>query len=127
MQNKKKKKKKKHAQVGVALEEDTIHIPDLTFEPVGAVEQTNDRGDRGDLVGVGLDSDPRLVGVGEEVIDDLEPSQHTCFPADTTTLASNLLGLVGKSTAVMSTICLYWHWVWSRRKVKTGRTAWGGM
>jgi hypothetical protein len=34
---------------------------------------------------------------------------------------------VGKSTAVMSETCLNWHWVWSRRKVRTGTTAGGGM
>lgn len=73
------KKKKKHAQIGVALKEDTVHIPDLTFVPVGAVEQTNDRGNGGDLVGVGLDTDARLMGVGEEVVDDLERGQHTRF------------------------------------------------
>lgn len=65
----------------MALKEDTVHIPDLTFVPVGAVEQTNDRGNGGDLVGVGLDTDARLMGVGEEVVDDLERGQHTRFAA----------------------------------------------
>lgn len=67
---------KRYVQIGVALEEDTIHIPDLTFVPVGAVEQTDDGGDSGDLVGVGLDADAGLVGVGEKVVDDLGRGQH---------------------------------------------------
>lgn len=63
--------KKRYVQIGVALEEDTVHIPDLAFVPVGAVEQADDGGDGGDLVGVGLDTDAGLVGVGEKVVDDL--------------------------------------------------------
>lgn len=66
--------KKRYVQIGVALEEDTVHIPDLAFVPVGAVEQADDGGDGGDLVGVGLDTDAGLVGVGEKVVDDLEPA-----------------------------------------------------
>lgn len=110
----------------MALEEDTIHIPYLTFVPVGAVEQTDDGGDSGDLVRVGLDADARLVGVGDKVVDDLgDESARGGIKNGMRT--SNLLGFVGKSTAVMSTTWRYWHWVWSLRKVKTGMTAWGGM
>lgn len=117
--------KKRYAQIGVALEEDAVHIPDLTFEPVGAIEQADDGGDGGDLVGVGLDADAGLVGVGEQVVDDLSGSASG--GTKNTAHTSNLLGFVGKSTAVMSTTWRYWHWVWSLRKVKTGMTAWGGM
>jgi hypothetical protein len=60
-----------NSQIRVAAEEDTVHVPDLTLVPVGTREDLDSRRDGGDLVGVGLDADTRLVGDREEVVDDL--------------------------------------------------------
>lgn len=49
-------------QIRVSAEENTVHVPNLPLVPVGTVEQTRYRRYGADLVGVGLDPDPRLVG-----------------------------------------------------------------
>jgi hypothetical protein len=60
------------SQVGVANEEDTEHVVDLTLIPVGAVVKTCDGGYGRCLIGVGLHADARVVADGEQVVDDLE-------------------------------------------------------
>lgn len=65
------------AKVGVAGEEDTVHVPDLALVPVGTLEDGSCRGNGRDLVGVRLDTDTRLVGDGEEVVDDLRDMSTT--------------------------------------------------
>jgi hypothetical protein len=59
-------------QIGVADEEDTEHVVDLTLVPVGTVVEACDGGYGRGLVGVGLDADARVVADGEHVVDDLE-------------------------------------------------------
>jgi hypothetical protein len=60
------------AEIRVAGEEDAEEIVDLSLVPVGSVEEADDAGDGGDLVGVGLDADPGVVADAQEVVDDLE-------------------------------------------------------
>jgi hypothetical protein len=59
-------------QIGVADEEDTEHVVDLTLVPVGTVVEACDGGYGRGLVGVGLDANARVVADGEHVVDDLE-------------------------------------------------------
>ena len=56
----------------MAGEEDAVEIVGLALVPVGTVEQASDAGNRGRLVGVGLDPDARVVTDGQQVVDDLE-------------------------------------------------------
>ena len=60
------------SEIGVADEEDTEHVVDLTLVPVGTVVEACDGGYGRSLVGVGLDADARVVADGEHVVDDLE-------------------------------------------------------
>jgi hypothetical protein len=55
----------------VVREEDTEHVPNLALVPVGTLEDLNGRRNGGDLVGIRLDADTRLVRYREEVVDDL--------------------------------------------------------
>lgn len=59
-------------QVGVANEEDTEHVVDLTLVPVGSVVETCDGRYGRCLVGVGLHANARVVADGEQVVDNLE-------------------------------------------------------
>lgn len=59
-------------EIGVSSEKDSVHIPSLTLEPVHRVEKTGQRGDRRDLVSVGLDTDAAVEADRETVVDDLE-------------------------------------------------------
>lgn len=60
------------SQVGVAGEEDTEHVIDLTLVPQSALEQTSHAGNRRRLVGVGLDTDAGVVANTEHVVNDLK-------------------------------------------------------
>ena len=59
-------------QIGVADEEDTEQIVDLTLVPVGTVVKTGDGGHRRCLIGVGLHANARVVADGKQVVDNLE-------------------------------------------------------
>lgn len=59
-------------QIGVAGEEDTEHVVHLTLVPQSTLEQTGNTGHGAGLVGVGLDTDTRVVAHTEHVVDDLE-------------------------------------------------------
>lgn len=59
-------------QIGVANEEDTEHVVDLTLIPVGSVVETCDGGYGRCLVGVGLHANARVVADGEQVVYNLE-------------------------------------------------------
>ena len=60
------------SEIGVADEEDTEHVVDLTLVPVGAVVEACDGGYGRCLVGVGLHANARVVADGEQVVDNLE-------------------------------------------------------
>lgn len=60
------------AQIGVAGEVDAVQIVDFALVPVCAVKETSDTGDSRGFVGVGLDSDARVVADREQVVHDLE-------------------------------------------------------
>lgn len=59
-------------EIGVSSKEDSVHVPSLTLEPVDRVEETGQRGDGRDLVGVGLDTNAAVEADREAVVDDLE-------------------------------------------------------
>lgn len=56
----------------MSSEEDSVHIPGFTLEPVDRVEQSSKRGNGGDLVGVGLDTNTGVKTNRQTVVDDLE-------------------------------------------------------
>ena len=60
------------SQIGMSSEEDSVHVPSLTLEPVDRVEQSSEGGDGGDLVGVGLDADTAVEANRQAVVDNLE-------------------------------------------------------
>lgn len=60
------------SQIGVVGEEDTKQIPDFALIPVGTVVKAGDGWNGGGLVGVGLDTDTRVVADGQHVVDNLE-------------------------------------------------------
>jgi hypothetical protein len=70
----------RNSQVWVAAEEDTKHVPNFSLVPVCSSEKTDARWDGGDLVGVGFDSDTRLVGNGKKVVYDLACQFSTSTP-----------------------------------------------
>ena len=45
------------SEIGMIGEKDAVHVPGLTFVPVGALEYTSDRVDWRELISVGLHSD----------------------------------------------------------------------
>lgn len=63
----------------MAGKEDTKHVPDLAFVPVGTVVYGDSGLDGGDLIGISLDADTRLVGDGKEVVDDLVLAELNCL------------------------------------------------
>jgi len=60
------------SEIGVADEEDTEHVVDLTLVPVGTVVETCDGWYGRCLVGIGLHANARVVADREQVVDDLE-------------------------------------------------------
>lgn len=60
------------AQVGVALEEDTEHIVDLTLVPVSGLEKAGSRGHSAELASVGLHADSGVEADAEHVVYNLE-------------------------------------------------------
>lgn len=56
----------------MASEEHAKEIVDLSLVPVGTVKETGDTGDGRDFVGVGLDTDTRVVADREEIVDDFK-------------------------------------------------------
>ena len=83
-----------YAQVRVTAEEDTIHVPDFSFVPVGTVEQATDGWDSRDLVRVRLDTDSRLMGNREHVVDNLH-TQSATFPSSSLLSDPPRIGSVG--------------------------------
>lgn len=53
-------------------EEDAVHVPDLALVPVGRLEDLANWIDRRQLVGVGFDSDARVVAQRQQIVDDFE-------------------------------------------------------
>lgn len=60
------------SKIGMASEEHAKEIVDLSLVPVGTVKETGDTGDGRDFVGVGLDTDTRVVADREEIVDDFK-------------------------------------------------------
>jgi hypothetical protein len=59
-------------QIWVAAEENTKHVPHLSFIPIGTSEKTSEGRYWRNLVGVCLYSDSVVVQVGQHVVDDLQ-------------------------------------------------------
>ncbi len=53
-------------------EEDSEHVKDLPFVPIGSFEDLADRVDGGQFVGVGFDSDARIEAKGHQIVDQLK-------------------------------------------------------
>lgn len=60
------------AEIWVASEKDSVHIPGLTLEPVSAQENGGDGGDWGHLITVCFHPDPSIVPVAQKVVHNLE-------------------------------------------------------
>lgn len=52
--------------------EDAVEVIHFSLVPVGAIEQAGDAGNRGRLVGIGLDPNTGVVSDREQIVDDLE-------------------------------------------------------
>lgn len=59
-------------EIRVTDEEDTVHVPNFTFVPVGGTEHTGGGGDWVDLVSVSLDTDSCVVLNRKKVVNHLE-------------------------------------------------------
>ncbi len=60
------------AEIGVAGKVDAVQVVDFALVPVGAVKETSDTRDSRSLVGIGLDSDARVVTDRKQVVHNLE-------------------------------------------------------
>lgn len=60
------------SQVGMASEENAVEVVHFALVPVCAVKETSNTRHRGSLVGVGLDTNARVVADGQKVVYDLE-------------------------------------------------------
>ena len=60
------------AQIGVAAEENTKHVVNLTLVPQGTLEKASHTGNWSSLVGVGLDTNARVEANAEHVVNDLK-------------------------------------------------------
>lgn len=67
-------------QIGVPAKVDAVHVPHFALVPVRSVVDTDGRGNRGDLVGIGLDPNPRLMCHGQQVVHDLMSSALPLAP-----------------------------------------------
>lgn len=63
---------KKSSQIGVASEEDAIHVVNLSFIPVGAGVDVRERVDSCQFIGVGFHPDTLVVPDRQQVVDNLE-------------------------------------------------------
>lgn len=59
------------SQIGVIGEEDTVHVPDFAFVPVGGLEHVVGWFDGSHFVGVGLHANAGVKTKAQEVVDDL--------------------------------------------------------
>lgn len=59
-------------EVGVIGEEDSEHVKDFPFVPIGSFEDLADRIDWGQFVGVGFDSNARIEAKRHQIVNQLK-------------------------------------------------------
>jgi len=60
------------SEIGVTGKEDTEKVVHLSFVPVGTIKKSGNTGDGRSLIGIGLNTDSRVVTDRKEVVDDFE-------------------------------------------------------